>query len=579
MLDAGGGVQALEIDSGTGSVIVRAPDPFAPPAERLIPVESDGYVLVQPGALLPLASAPLPPSSRWNPDEVIVDAKYDPAADGVWLLTEGGELYLQHELERVPFPLAIPDGRTWRRLDVDPLTGRFLVLDDAGDVYVVKDDVAVYDAHASGAVAASLIPGTSGVAVVREDGLLLYGDPAQEQLAPAGMITATPVVDMEILTDRRAFILDAYGRIRDEHDRPVAGAHGMQLPYVRDLSVAAFEDPPQWLPPGWKTRLTLEPTSIVVMPGSPPGERGPPAPDSLDGGERDSVEPEDGNVAVRVTGAEELCGWIAELHFDPRYIVISEEDVHSGPWWHDAVPGAQVSASVNPEQGVLWLQGGSAAQPGWGATGGGILSTIRLRPRDETHSNSRFNLIQASISHTAMPFLFRPLGEPLGVTVTVSARPRWLDLTWRAEGQPQDARLLHAGDGELIESAVVLEEGASLRRLEVTLAYNQDRMRPVVAYPGSAWRRQGKLDFQETERPGGRLRATIRAIDGGASRMSGEVLVVVWRTRGAPTGDEARTVGSIERARAFSSTSARGTRLRIGAVPLELAIRQGGSSQ
>ncbi len=579
VLDSAGGVQGIDIESGTGPVLVRVPDPIAPRAERLIPTGSDGYILVQSGGLLPLASAPLPPA-RWSPDEVIVDGKYDAIRDGLWLLTESGGLYFQHGNERVPFPLDVPQDRTWRRLDYDPFTQRLLVLDDLGDIFVMRDNQIIYDAHAEAAVAASLIPGTSAVAVVRVDGLLLYGDTAQEELTTARIITATPVVDMEILPDHRVFVLDAYGRIRDDRDQPVIAAEGIQLPFARDLAFGTFEDIPQWLPPAWNTRFELEPSSLVIMPGPNPGAR---QLSSLGTGRdnEDAVDDaEDGVIALRIRNAEELGAWIAELHFDPSRIVITENDVEAGSWWRDAAPGAQVSASVNAEQGVLSLQGGSAAQPGFGATGGGILSRIRLRPRGEEYSISRVELIQASVNHTAMSFLFRPLGEPLGVTVTVSARPRWMDLAWQLDGRPQDLPVLEAGGSELVESVVLLEEGSSLRRLEVTFAYEPDILRPVVAYPGTAWTGYGKLNFQETERPGGQLKTTIRAVDSKMDRVSGEVLVVLWRTRDfSSMSDVNRKAIRIEGARAFSSSTVRGTRLRIDTTPLELAAPQDRSSQ
>ena len=575
VLDSAGGVHGIDIESGTAPILVRLPDPLAPASERLIPTGLDGYILVRPGGLLPLASAPLPPA-RWNPDEVIVDGKYDAIREGIWILTESGGLYFQHGNERVPLPLEAPAGRTWRRLDYDPFTQRLLVLDDLGDIFVMQDNQIVYDAHAGDAVAASLIPGTSAVAAVRADGVLLYGDSAQEELAVARIITATPVVDMEILPDHRVFLLDAYGRIRDDMDRPVATAEGIKMPFACDLAFGTFEKLPQWLPPAWNTRFELEPANLVIMPEPGPSAGETPSNNREDDGE----EAGDDTIALRIRNAEDLGAWIAELHFDPSRITITEDDVDAGSWWRNAAPGAQVSASVNSEQGVLWLQGGSAAQPGLGATGGGILSRIRLRPRGEEYSISRFELVQASVSHTALPFLFRPLGEPLSATVTVSARPRWTDLAWRRGGSPQESSVLEADGSELVETVVLLEEGASLRRLEVTFAYEPDVLRPVAAYPGAAWTGHGKLDFQETERPGGQLKTILRAPECEMDRISGEVLVVLWRTRDSAGASHAnRKAVSIESARAFSSSTVRGTRLRIDMNPLELASPQGRSSQ
>ena len=269
-----------------------------------------------------------------------------------------------------------------------------------------------------------------------------------------------------------------------------------------------------------------------------------------------------------MTGAEEISGWIAEFQFSPDGLTILEEEVQGGAWW-EAVPGAQVHASVIAEQGVLRLQGGSAAQPGSGATGDGVLATIRLRPRNSNQGFSKLKLIEATVSHTSLPLHFRPVGEPQAILVRSGSRSRNMSLVWGDDLETSRSRRFQGG--ELIETAIGIEKGANLRRLEVTLSYDPDILQPVVSHPGSCWRGRGSVDFRDYVRPGGRYKCVVQTGESDESEIGGEVLRVVWRARTAsPTETE---ISIHSDTKVFSASAPQPTRLRIEREPLVIDLR------
>ena len=428
----------------------------------------------------------------------------------------------------------------------------------------VQDRIVVRRPGYHGAVAASFVPGVSDVVVACADGRLYRGDPWHEELGLERIAQATPVVDMAVLPDGAVFLLDAHGAVHDADGQPVPGFIRQDIPHAKALAFTHFEgDPPVWFPPAWRTQLRLSPTTVTMAADPrPPGGAG--------GSAREKPVTASGQVEVRMTGAEEISGWIAEFQFSPGALTILEEEVESGAWW-EAVPGAQVHASVIAEQGVLRLQGGSAAQPGSGATGDGLLAMIRLRPKSRNQGFSRLKLVEATVSHTSLPLHFRPVGEPQAITVRSGSRPRNMTLAWGDGLDHEASRSRHFRVGELVETAIHIEEGASLRRLEITLSYDPDILQPVVSHPGSCWRGRGRIDFRGYVRPGGRYKCVVQTGESDESEIGGEVLCVVWR---AKTASPAEAKISIHRdTKVFSASAPQPTRLRIGQEPLLVDLR------
>ncbi len=583
VLDSVGGVQGACIGEGTISCPIRLPDTVAPSAERILPIGDDGYLLLEGGRLLALDHAPMPSSVVWDAHETITDARYDSYSEATWLLTRTGKIYIQVGLEREPIELALPEEHEWQRLDVDASTNRLLVLDTQGRLYIYQDQQQVYEAELPGAVAASLVPGATGVAALDRSGRLFYGDPVQVQLAEVSQVSVTSAIDLEILPDHRAFILDSYGQVRDAEDKPIVQFEAMEFPFARDLAYTRFDDPrlepahlernPLWLPPAAKTRVYLYPDTVIV--GPPGGSRSQETP------LESSRNTPGGSIELRISGAKEVPSWEAEIHFDPDTLIVLKDDVEAGSWWLESAAGADSQASVNMEQGILKIQGISAAQEGGGANGDGTLARIGLRSKNDRAETGAFELVRASVSHTALPFVDWPAGEPQAVTVMVQAPPRNLELIWTdpSNVDSADSRVVDLKPGGTVKTSLQLEAGAIINGLSASFEYDPETIRPVAAYPGELWRGRGKIEFRERELPGGQLRCLLRVLEEVENAEfqnaeGGEVLSIIWRVHPLPKANPGSECDiRLLKANVYSKGNLYATRVRLGVEPLQIRVR------
>ena len=86
VLDAAGGVQGVCVDGGTVSVPIRPPDMEAPPARRLVPTGTTGFLLLSSGSMLPLGLPAFPIVGQRLVEERVVDVCSGSEGAGAWLL-------------------------------------------------------------------------------------------------------------------------------------------------------------------------------------------------------------------------------------------------------------------------------------------------------------------------------------------------------------------------------------------------------------------------------------------------------------------------------------------------------------
>ncbi len=475
--DRWGVIVGLSIDE-TGAVqepeIVRGmtESPRNPQIVDLETLSNGGYQLTSEGVLVPLGEAKIP-RSFWTPLSQSTKFAMDPEGKGMWIAT-ADHLKIRGKPPQVVLPPSLHHGKQVTDLEYDKKNNRLLVLFEDGHISICYastiDQVNTLTLDDDQAIDIEMTE--KGFLVLTKQARLFYVN--SETASPIPNLPELGeglVRDIELSPFGVGFyLLDAFGVIHACQGAVEIQTEPLLQDAAIDLEILPLSHPPKWYPTGRNTKVRLEPDELLLDPIGPSRK-----------------------MSLRIDEAENISGYIAELHYDPQLIRIESSEVQVGQWWESAIQGAMVQANIDYEEGVLFLAGGGSILPYDGATGSGEIARIAVSAATKTHfATTTVELTSFHIREVFPGDQYRAAEVVNSATISIQPIQPKIEAIWQNENHSQQIK--KTKPGEIIRLDLLVENGSRIKEIGFDLLFTKERITFLGMSLGDAWNREISLD-------------------------------------------------------------------------------------